>query len=87
MNGESARDRQRPVEAVAGLMAACALFAGSVALVYRPIRLGPAAVLVALIAVGIGGRHSRLAAAAVAIAAACLLVGLMMAVITENPLY
>ena len=59
--------RSRPAETVAGFIAAAALAVGVIAIVYRPVRLSPPALLVALIAVGIGGRFSRLAAAAVAV--------------------
>lgn len=56
-------------------------------MVYRPIRLAPFALLVAFIAVAIGGRHERLASFAVAIAALGWLVGMTVAVLTENPLW
>ena len=42
---------------------------------YRPLRLIPFAILLALIAVGIGGRSERLATYAVSIGAACFAVG------------
>jgi hypothetical protein len=58
-----------------------------VAMVYRPIRLAPFALVVAFVAVAIGGRHERLASFAVAIAALGWLVGMTGAVITENPLW
>jgi hypothetical protein len=61
-----ASERQRPAESVAGIIAAAALFVGLIAIFYRPVRLSPVALVVALIAAGIGGRHARLAAAAVA---------------------
>lgn len=85
MNGEATRDR--PADAVAGLMAALAMTIGLVAVAYRPARLAPAAFIVALIAVGIGGRHQRLAAWAVAAAAIGWLVGMTIAVATERPVF
>jgi hypothetical protein len=68
-------------------MATAALFASVVAVVYRPIRIAPAAILVAVIAAGMGGRHARLAAFAVAVGTACFALGMTIAVLTEHPLY
>jgi hypothetical protein len=85
VNGEATRDR--PVEAVAGLISALAIAISLTAMAYRPARLAPAAFLVALIAVGIGGRHQRLAAFAVAAAAIGWLVGMTIAVATERPIF
>jgi hypothetical protein len=47
----------------------------------------PIALVLALVAVGIGGRASRLAAWAVGIGAAAFAVGMAVAVITSNPLW
>ena len=43
-------DRGRPAETAAGYLAAISLTASAIALVYRPVRLAPFAILVALIA-------------------------------------
>jgi hypothetical protein len=56
-------------------------------MVQTPVRLAPFALVVALIAVAIGGRHERLASIAVAVSALGWLVGMTIAVATENPLY
>jgi hypothetical protein len=80
-------ERSRPSEAVAGFLASIALFVSLIGTVYRPVRLIPGAVIVALIAVGMGGRHQRLAAFALAVAAICWVVGMTIAVATGNPLY
>jgi hypothetical protein len=85
VNGETTRGR--PAEAVAGLLAALAITISLVAWAYRPARLAPAAFVVAMIAVGIGGRHQRLAAIAVAAAALGWVVGMTLAVITERPIF
>ena len=82
-----AEDRGGPAEAVAGLMAAAAIFVSLVGVVHRPARVLPAAMLVALVAAGIGGRHQRLAAFAVAVAAACFVAGMTVAVATDRPLF
>jgi hypothetical protein len=54
---------------------------------YRPLRLIPFAILLSLIAAGIGGRSERLAMYAVSIGAVCFAVGLAVAVITSHPLW
>ena len=53
----------------------------------RPVRIGVAAVVLALIAAGIGGRHRKLAAVAVGIAGAGWLLGMVIAVVTQKPLF
>ena len=91
--GEGARlsatpiERSRPAETIGGFLAAVAIFVSLTGIAYRPLRLIPFAILLALIALGIGGRHERLAAWAVGICAASFLVGMAVAVITSNPLW
>ena len=80
-------ERDRPAETVAGFLATAALFVAFVALVYRPARLAPAAILVALIANAIGGRHERLAAAALAVSVLCFVAGLTIAIVVEKPIF
>jgi hypothetical protein len=79
--------RDRPGEVVAGFLAALAIFAGSLAVVYKPVRIAPVALVVALIAAGIGGRHQRLAALATAVVTVGWVVGMIVCVITERPLF
>ena len=79
--------QSRPAETVAGFLAAAAIFVSLVGIAYRPLRLIPFAILLSLIAVGIGGRSERLATYAVAIGAACFAIGLAVAVITSHPLW
>ena len=74
-------------EAIAGLLASLSIFASLIALAYRPARLIPAALLLALIAAAIGGRHHRLAGFAIAVGAVCFVVGMALAVLTDHPLY
>jgi hypothetical protein len=81
------RERERPADAVAGFLAAAAIFVSLTGIAYRPVRLVPVAILLALVAAGIGGRNARLSAAAVAIGAASFAVGMAIAVVTGNPLY
>ena len=51
----------RPAETVAGFIAAAALAVGVIAIYYEPVKLAVPALIVALIAVAIGGRFHRLA--------------------------
>jgi hypothetical protein len=81
------KDRQSPRDAVAGLLAAASIAASLVGLAYRPARIVPFAAVVALIAAGMSARHSRLAQAAVATAGACFVGGMILAVVTNNPLF
>ena len=85
MNGETAKERQ--LDAVAGLLAALAITVSLVAWVYKPGRLAPVAFVVAMVAVGMGGRHQRLAAWAVAAAAVGWVVGMSVAVATKHPIF
>lgn len=80
-------ERSRPAETIAGLLAAVAIFVSLTGIVYRPLRLIPFAILLALIALAIGGRHERLAGYAVAIGAVSFAAGMAAAVITSNPLW
>jgi hypothetical protein len=80
-------ERDRPADAVAGFLAAAAIFISLMGLAYRPVRLVPVAILLALVATGIGGRNERLAQLAVAVGAASFAVGMALAVLTGHPLY
>jgi branched-subunit amino acid transport protein len=80
-------ERARPAETIGGFLAAAAIFVGLAGVTYRPLRIIPVAILLALVAAGIGGRHGRLATYAVFICALCFAVGLAAAVITSNPLW
>jgi hypothetical protein len=79
--------QSRPAETVAGLLASLSIFFSLIGLAYRPARLIPAALLLALLAVAMGGRHSRLGALALGVGALCFVVGMAVAVITSNPIY
>ena len=80
-------DRATPAETVAGFLAAAAIFVSLTGVAYRPLRLIPLAIVLALVATAIGGRHLRLAMIAVGVGALCFTVGLATAVITSNPLW
>ncbi len=83
----AAPDRDRPADAVAGIIATVALTIGVIAIVYRPVRLSPFALVVALIAVAIGGRHARLAAWAVGVISASWVLGMIYAILADKPLW
>ena len=80
-------DRGGAREAVAGLLASAALFFSLLGVVYHPARLIPIAVIVALVSARMTERHSKLAGWAVGVGVASFVVGMAIAVITENPLY
>jgi hypothetical protein len=87
------------VDTVTGLMSATAIFLAFLGatdlhlsisgeeIQMRPIRVGVAGVILALIAAGIGGRHRKLAAIACVIAGVGWLLGMVVAVVTERPLF
>lgn len=79
--------RSRAAETVAGYLAAVSIFVSITGVMYRPLRLIPLALVLALIATAIGGRALRLATWAVAIGALGFAVGMAAAVITSNPLW
>ena len=79
--------RARPSETIAGFLAAMAIFICLIGLAWHPLRLILPGIAIAMIAAGIGGRHQRLAFAAVLIAAACFFFGMMIAVITSRALW
>jgi hypothetical protein len=81
------RTGDRPSEVVAGVLATGAIFASCISVVHRPLRITPFAIVIALIAAGMGGRHQRLAAWALAISAACFIVGTFFAIITNHPVF
>jgi hypothetical protein len=77
----------RPADAIAGFLAALSVLGSAIGLTYRPARLIPFAILLAVIAAAIGGRHSRLVASAVVIGGVCFVVGMAVAVITNHPVF
>jgi hypothetical protein len=79
--------RSRPAETLAGFLASASIFVSLTGIAYRPLRLIPFGILLALIAVAIGGRSDRLATYAAAIGAVSFAAGLAVAVVTSNPLW
>ena len=81
------RESIRPGDAVAGFLVACALFIGALELVYRPFRLAPVALILALIATIMTREHQRLITLAVAVVGICFVVGAALQGITNHPLF
>jgi hypothetical protein len=81
------RDRIRPAEAVAGVLAAGAVFLGALELAYRPFRLAPVALILALIATVMSRDQQRLIGFAIAVIGICFVVGAALQVLTHHPLY
>ena len=79
--------RARPSDSIAGYLASMAIFICLIGLAWHPLRLILPGIIIAMVAAGIGGRHRKLAFAAVMIAAACFFFGMMIAVITSRPLW
>jgi hypothetical protein len=68
-------------------MAACALFLGALELAYRPFRLAPAAVILALVATVMSRDQQRLIMLAFAVIGVCFVVGAALQILTHHPLY
>lgn len=81
-------DRASPAEIAAGFLAAISLTASALALVYKPVRLAPFALLIAFVAAALAKSHNRKLAAAAGVAAtAAWLIGMAIAVIWSQPIY
>jgi membrane-bound ClpP family serine protease len=84
----TARESIRPAEAVAGLLAAAAIFLGLLELAYRPFRLAPVALILLLVAAVMGSeREQRLVRAGFAAVGIGFIAGAALQVITHHPLY
>jgi hypothetical protein len=84
---ELGRERHGTVDTVAGFLAAFAIALGVLAVAERPARLGPVAILLALLAARISVRRERLSLIAIVIAMIGFVAGMSFAVLTESPLY
>jgi hypothetical protein len=79
--------RERPAEAVAGFLAAASVAVSLIGVAYKPVRTIPLAIVVALVAVAMGGRSQRLATFAVLTGAIAFVLGMTIAVATQRPLW
>jgi hypothetical protein len=81
------RDRTPPNEAVAGLLATLAIFAGAFELVYRPFRLAPVALVLLLVATIMSREQPRIIPIGFAVVGICFIVGAGLQVLTHHPLF
>ena len=79
--------RWSTADTVAGFLATLSIFASALGLVWRPVRLIPFAILIALIAARMSARNERIALYAVIAGVVCWTLGMTIAVVTKNPLY
>jgi hypothetical protein len=79
--------RWSAADTIAGFLATLAMFASAIGLVWRPVRIIPVAIVLALIAARMSARNERIAFAAVIAGVVCWTAGMTIAVLTENPLY
>jgi hypothetical protein len=79
--------RSSAADNVGGLLAAASIFIGAVGVAQTPVRIIPVAIVLALVAVRMTDRHRTLAAWAVGLNIVWWLLGMSVAIITENPLY
>ena len=79
--------RLSPSDAIAGMLAAGAIFVGAVGVVQTPVRIIPAAIVLSFIAVVMADRFRTLAAWSVWLNAAWWLLGMTVAIATGNALY
>ena len=81
------REGTPPSEAVAGLLASLAIFVGGLELVYRPFRLAPAALILAVIATVMSREQPRIIPVAYVMIGVCFVVGATIQILTHHPLY
>ena len=89
MSSYESADRHRwsTADSIAGFLATLSLLASALGLIWRPVRVIPFAILLALIASRMSARNERIAFAAMLGGVICWIVGMTIAVLTENPLY
>jgi Sec-independent protein secretion pathway component TatC len=80
-------DRMSTADVVAGFLAVVAIAAALFSLAYRPIRVDVFAVILSFVSAGMADRNRRLAAIAVATSSACFILGLLIAILTDKPLF
>ena len=76
-----------PAQLAADFLATIAFFAGLIGIVYTPGLVCTAAVIVAVLAATIGGRDRWLVPVTVGVTGACWLIGMMLAVLLERPIF
>jgi hypothetical protein len=79
--------RESAADTVAGFLAAFAILGGILSLVWYPGRVGTAALFVGLLGTALATRQRMFAGAALAFATICWVVGMVIAVVTERPVF
>jgi hypothetical protein len=79
--------QQSRADTIAGFLCAFSLALSGVAMVRNPGLLAPAAIVVALVATRMTTAHQRLAAISVAVAAVAFLVGMVVSIWTDSPIF
>jgi hypothetical protein len=87
MPEEGTESAMRASQVVAGYMAAAAIFGGIVSLFYYPGRLGPASIVIAVIAAAMGSSIRRFTGFAFAVASVGWLAGMVVAVMLDRQLF
>jgi hypothetical protein len=99
VSAPAADARRSGVETLSGLMASAAIFLAVIGITNfnlsingrhfeaRPVRLEVAAIVLALVAAGIGGRNRKLAGIAVGVAGVGWFLAMVVAVLTRRPLF
>ena len=83
----SATEAQQRADRVAGFLCAFSFALSGISIARTPALLATAAIIVALVAARMTERHRRLAAVAVGVGTAAFVVGMFVAVVTDNGIY
>ena len=84
---EASSARPRPIETLAGFLAAAAIAVSLLGIPYHPVKLCLPAIVVAFACVIIGGKFQKLAMWAVWIGATSWFAGMIAAVVTKHALW
>jgi hypothetical protein len=77
----------RTGDTIAGFLAALAMLGALLSLVWYPARVGTASIFLALVAAALADEHRRLAAWALVFASAAWLLGMVIAIATDRPIF
>jgi hypothetical protein len=83
----SPADERSSSSTVAGFLSSMAIAAALIGIAWHPLRLIVPAMLLALIAAGMAPKGNRLAQAAVVVCGLSFFTGMLVAVVTEHPLW
>jgi hypothetical protein len=86
MNAQPA-ERGGTADSIGSFLAVVAITAALFSLAYRPVRLDVFAIILAFVATGLCSAHQRLAGIAVAVGSACFILGMLIAIVADKPLF